>query len=258
MSYSSKIANLLLITPYDNRANVADSILEKMSEEEFCNHCYSKPKFSRKTPFVPESDNYTDDDYRISTEDLERQRYNQTRSYENFNTWLSSFKNSTVYTINGNAGTGKTTFINHERYTNKSIEWIIMDIYRAPSHIEWISDISTDIKSFNKAAAKVYGCLLNKIQHLIFRQTDDDGLFSIDKTYKKLCSLSSNCNGVQREHNKKLNNGLPILHKVPPKRDYGRYFCILAEKGGTTHGGLTEKLSPFFHAKKQEVIAYGR
>ena len=55
------------------------------------------------------------------------------------------------------------------------------------------------------------------------------------------------CNGVQREHNKKLNNGLPILHKVPPKRDYGRYFCIMAEKGGTSHGGLTEKLSLFFH-----------
>lgn len=66
------------------------------------------------------------------------------------------------------------------------------------------------------------------------------------------------CNGVQREHNKKLNNGLPILHKVPPKRDYGRYFCIMAEKGGTSHGGLTEKLSPFFHSKKQEVNAYGR
>lgn len=67
-----------------------------------------------------------------------------------------------------------------------------------------------------------------------------------------------NCNGVQREHNKKLNNGLPILHKVPPKRDYGRYFCIMAKKGGTSHGGLTEKLSPFFHAQKQEVNAYGR
>ena len=70
--------------------------------------------------------------------------------------------------------------------------------------------------------------------------------------------LGDDCNGVQREHNKKLNNGLPILHKVPPKRDYGRYFCIMAEKGGTSHGGLTEKLSPFFHAKKQEVNAYGR
>ena len=70
--------------------------------------------------------------------------------------------------------------------------------------------------------------------------------------------FNDGCNGVQREHNKKLNNGLPILHKVPPKRDYGRYFCIMAEKGGTSHGGLTEKLSPFFHAKKQEVNAYGR
>ena len=75
-------------------------------------------------------------------------------------------------------------------------------------------------------------------------------------TVKKCYNILSN--GVQREHNKKLNNGLPILHKVPPKRDYGRYFCIMAEKGGTSHGGLTEKLSPFFHAKKQEVNAYGR
>ena len=95
--------------------------------------------------------------------------------------------------------------------------------------------------------------------------------FSFDgkkMTVQRRCSLSDkiiwvtlliiDCNGVQREHNKKLNNGLPILHKVPPKRDYGRYFCIMAEKGGTSHGGLTEKLSPFFHAKKQEVNAYGR
>ena len=74
--------------------------------------------------------------------------------------------------------------------------------------------------------------------------------------YDNRYSSAYSCNGVQREHNKKLNNGLPILHKVPPKRDYGRYFCIMAEKGGTSHGGLTEKLSPFFHAKKQEVNAY--
>ena len=71
---------------------------------------------------------------------------------------------------------------------------------------------------------------------------------------KKRSIFIEDSNGVQREHNKKLNNGLPILHKVPPKRDYGRYFCIMAK----THWGLTEKLSPFFHAKKQEVNAYGR
>ena len=83
-----------------------------------------------------------------------------------------------------------------------------------------------------------------------------DGVIQINASTKKVNKKT--CNGVQREHNKKLNNGLPILHKVPPKRDYGRYFCIMAEKGGTSHGGLTEKLSPYFHAKKQEVNAYGR
>lgn len=91
-------------------------------------------------------------------------------------------------------------------------------------------------------------------------ELEKDGYYMI----KIVCTINNGssrnlaCNGVQREHNKKLNNGLPILHKVPPKRDYGRYFCIMAEKGGTSHGGLTEKLSLFFHAKKQEVNAYGR
>ena len=95
--------------------------------------------------------------------------------------------------------------------------------------------------------------------------TEKDGKYTAqlpnatkDYTFTAKYTGTDNCNGVQREHNKKLNNGLPILHKVPPKRDYGRYFCIMAEKGGTSHGGLTEKLSPFFHAKKQEVNAYGR
>lgn len=85
-----------------------------------------------------------------------------------------------------------------------------------------------------------------------------DKIQAMKSAYPSLRTKSDDCNGVQREHNKKLNNGLPILRKVPPKRDYGRYFCIMAEKGGTSHGGLTEKLSPFFHAKKQEVNAYGR
>lgn len=89
---------------------------------------------------------------------------------------------------------------------------------------------------------------------------DDEKVFrdNINKYVAAYLNEKEICNGVQREHNKKLNNGLPILHKVPPKRDYGRYFCIMAEKGGTSHGGLTEKLSLFFHAKKQEVNAYGR
>lgn len=102
-----------------------------------------------------------------------------------------------------------------------------------------------------------------EFRELLYRARlgDQESIMEIFEMYRPLLvrnALVDGCNGVQREHNKKLNNGLPILHKVPPKRDYGRYFCIMAEKGGTSHGGLTEKLSPFFHAKKQEVNAYGR
>lgn len=105
--------------------------------------------------------------------------------------------------------------------------------------------ISRDFPSGNKIV-----CILERVE---------DGLNYLNSyELKQDFTYNNACNGVQREHNKKFNNGLPILHKVPPKRDYGRYFCIMAEKGGTSHGGLTEKLSPFFHAKKQEVNAYGR
>ena len=110
---------------------------------------------------------------------------------------------------------------------------------------------------------QLYFSFFNLIPLVIKRTPLPKGKELSDEEFKKvhkklLMILGHTCNGVQREHNKKLNNGLPILHKVPPKRDYGRYFCIMAEKGGTSHGGLTEKLSPFFHAKKQEVNAYGR
>ena len=134
---------------------------------------------------------------------------------------------------------------------------------------KWLADLKTVAFSGN------YNDLSNKptIPAVVNNNTTTEAGFALDARQanpnvdgslaKQISTLNSglknkHCNGVQREHNKKLNNGLPILHKVPPKRDYGRYFCIMAEKGGTSHGGLTEKLSLFFHAKKQEVNAYGR
>lgn len=114
-----------------------------------------------------------------------------------------------------------------------------------------------------KVARKMEMYLEAMLEELQFLQDENMSDIDFDEMLMPLKHILTilkemDCNGVQREHNKKLNNGLPILHKVPPKRDYGRYFCIMAEKGGTSHGGLTEKLSLFFHAKKQEVNAYGR
>ena len=135
---------------------------------------------------------------------------------------LSDNKSSTCFAINGAWGCGKS---------------FLLDIFE---------ERLGEIQSENTSKDKYFVVRYNSWKYDYY----EEPLVAIVSTMI--------CNGVQREHNKKLNNGLPILHKVPPKRDYGRYFCIMAEKGGTSHGGLTEKLSPFFHAKKQEVNAYGR
>lgn len=124
--------------------------------------------------------------------------------------------------------------------------------YKKKIEVKGIGKAETDSTSFEE---KQYGDIWTNDEYLQFIY---ERLVILRELLSEKGCLYFHCNGVQREHNKKLNNGLPILHKVPPKRDYGRYFCIMAEKGGTSHGGLTEKLSPFFHAKKQEVNAYGR
>ena len=75
---------------------------------------------------------------------------------------------------------------------------------------------------------------------------------------KKKKNRNNTCKGVQREHNKKLNNGLPILHKVPPKRDYGWYFCIVVEKGAAVVKMWSNQEKPVRKQVKNlcEVVAY--
>lgn len=50
-------------------------------------------------------------------------------------------------------------------------------------------------------------------------------------------------------HDKFTKIELPTLYKVPPKRDYGRYFCILARKEELPHRGLMKSQAPFFMPK---------
>ena len=50
-------------------------------------------------------------------------------------------------------------------------------------------------------------------------------------------------------HDKSTKIELPTLYKVPPKRDYGRYFCSLARKEEPPHRGLMKSRAPFFMSK---------
>ena len=158
-------------------------------------------------------------------------------------------------------GNDKIKVIKYAREKKEYINRYIKSIKSIPNY-DYIVICDIDLKSLvekkNAILAQFPDCVVEKIIVSI-AEIESWYIAGVDEITSKAMKIKYvYCNGVQREHNKKLNNGLPILHKVPPKRDYGRYFCIMAEKGGTSHGGLTEKLSLFFHAKKQEVNAYGR
>lgn len=134
MAYSSIIANELLVTPFDDKSAVTMEVSKKLTEEEFCEHCYSHPNFEQKSPqFMQEDFKDEDNDSLTNYNEIINQAHQQKMAYKNFEIWLNNFRNSKVYTINGNAGTGKTTFINYKKYKEKKIKWIILDVHLARS-----------------------------------------------------------------------------------------------------------------------------
>ena len=179
MPYISTIGNQLLVTPFDNKSNVPQIVTNKLQPEEFCKYCYSYPIFEQQH-YINENLKEESDDLFVNQDELENQIYQQKKSYENFELWLNNFKNSKVYTINGNAGTGKTTFINYKKYTEKEVKWVILDINYARSYDEWIADVKTVISNFELAQSKVYGSIMNSLYKLIFDGTDEKDNYSLE------------------------------------------------------------------------------
>lgn len=122
MPYISQIANDLLVTPFDKKAYVESEVSKKLTEKEFCEYCYSTPMFEKSDEtLVFEGDRFDDTEVIMKFNEIREKYYEQKNNYRNFKIWINNFRISKVYTINGNAGTGKTTFINYERNVNKEL-----------------------------------------------------------------------------------------------------------------------------------------
>lgn len=194
MAYTSRIANQLLVTPFDDKSAVPKETSNKLTGKEFCDHCYSHPKFEQKSFQKCISEDFKDEDSDSFTNynEIINQEHQQKVAYDNFKIWLNNFENCKVYTINGNAGTGKTTFINYKKYKEKNIKWIILDIHLARSFDEWVCDIRTDILHFELAQSKVYGSIMNTLWELIFQGLDEDENYSIEIVYNNLKKIVEN------------------------------------------------------------------
>lgn len=212
MAYISRIANSLLVTPFDDKSAVSQEIFKKLTEDVFCEHCYSHPKFERELELYLEEDaNDEYGDFPTYYDTFINQIYQQQSEYQNFEEWLNNFDYYKVYTITGNAGTGKTTFINYRKYNEKKIRWIVLDIYRARKYTEWMSDIRTDIKFFEQAQSKVYGSIMNKIWELLFQGLDTNKKYSLQIVYDNLNKLTTN---YKKNYYDSYPSGRILLNKI--------------------------------------------
>lgn len=195
MAYSSKLANYLLYTPFDNKSNINNTnntISKKLSIEEFFKNCYSSPIYTRDISFVISNERMDECDSETRLEAVLDSNHKAKTNYENFENWLIDPQNNKIYTISGNAGTGKTTFINYQKYNNKDFEWVILDVDKTDEHIKWFGDTETTIKSFNFAYKKMYATVLNKIYFSLFIGLNKDGSKSVSKIFTNLNNVSQN------------------------------------------------------------------
>ncbi|MFR5875263.1 MAG: hypothetical protein ACLUFN_02105 [Eubacterium sp.] len=195
MAYSSKLANNLLYTPFDNKSNVDDFVSSLLTIDEFFDECYVEPDFANEKAYhnlnndTPEEYDYVSEFGRIKDE----MKAHKTEE-DNFFTWINDSKNSKVYTISGNAGVGKTTYINGLKYFregDKNEKWIILNVADSHDKVTWFGDIETHINNFEKSIQKMYATVLAKIKSLFFGYYKN-GTYDIYEIFfqlKELCKV---------------------------------------------------------------------
>ena len=94
MPYLSRIANDLLVTPFDKKAFVENEISKKLTEKEFCEYCYSTPMFEKSDDLpISESDRLDDTEFIMKLNEIREKYYEQKNNYNS-----TSFVNKYVHT----------------------------------------------------------------------------------------------------------------------------------------------------------------
>ena len=183
MGFYSLLANKLLKTPFDCRSVVDGNISKLLTEEEFFNHCYVHPMSEDDLELVAEDENLDITDAVIRITYLKNLIKTIKTNEKKFDDWLSDPTNYKIYTISGNAGTGKTTYINYRRHFDDK-KWIVLDVDVAMASVPWFSGIKTKIYGdTSNAGKKIYSIILATISNIIF----DDSCTN-EPDLDKLCS----------------------------------------------------------------------
>lgn len=258
MPFESEIANNVLFTPYDTKCSVDNEIHEKLKEKEFLGKCYSYPVFSieyiKDHPQITDySKNEIEDDFFLDTqENILSSNYKQERIYANLQKWLRVFNkntNSKIYTISGNSGTGKTTFLYWLQDSfinnNQNVEIVILDVSEKNDVISWFGDYETKISNIDYAEKKIFGSILKLIRDILFPYSN------LENDYHK--KTIDNINGIINNYKCSFQNlcikGENFFNKLI--RAISSEF---SDEKNNRH--IANVLSKYFFAKDRETLAY--
>lgn len=222
MSYKSKCANILLSSPFDKKAEAGPQIRRLLTEEEFFKYCYSLPQFESKTIRRHADELISADNHYPKEKELMDLRNDQKGFRDNFINWLHNEMTDGVYTISGNAGTGKTTFVNYLSSTVNDFRWVILNMSTASSTIVWLNDHMTNFSEFKLAYKKIYSSILEYMKSRIFdveADTDDEYCNKIMVILEKLLGNYKNNFGNSIRRKNDFFDGLCRIYYKKIKRE---------------------------------------
>lgn len=173
MPFSSDVANCLLWTPFDNKSINRYNLHSKLTEDIFLNQCFSEPCFKNSVNYVLDDINTDDNDVSFTVDEIHQALKEEKSKYKNFMNWLDTFENHKVYTLSGNSGTGKTTFLHKLKQISSEYVWTIIDVSIAPDKFDWLGDISTKVSNYDQAFRKTFSAVLNEIHRIIFDEKSE-------------------------------------------------------------------------------------
>ena len=174
---SGKIANMLLYAPYVGVYEVCDRIRKSLTMEEFFKKdgCYVEPDFDRRRQEIDESptDNIRGDDVPLYVSEMREALRAGKRNYLFLLNWLKNSGDG-VFTLLGDAGTGKTTFLHHLQCTHKEFQWRILDLKQSIAVIPVINRrIILKERDFASLHGKILSSIILEIRNFLFAKSAD-------------------------------------------------------------------------------------
>lgn len=185
------MTNRLLYVPFSREYTVEDVIQRKLTTEEFFEHCFYYPAFDEQmkeiklsnTDEIDEGDPATT----ITISEIEEHIKQHSNSLKEFRDWLIN-SGTGVYCVVGDAGTGKSTYMNALKYRYKDKVWSLIDIQLANEEIP-IMNLSIVFKNFGSLYIKVMATfVLNLVNSLFIMR---NGKYDYQESARRLRFLHS-------------------------------------------------------------------